>query len=95
MPDSSSAPPFKKPGPVPASNCKEQFKSGQGGHKYKIWSNDDFLCLNNNYKCSKANCDQGMKQKIEYGVNDLWFENGILLGEGGFAKVFEYDWHGN
>ena len=85
----SSASIFQKP------NCREKFKSGPGGHKYKIWSNHNFLCSNNNYQCTKAKCDQGMKQKIEYGVNDLWFKNGTLLGEGGFAKVYESDWHGN
>ena len=76
-------------------NCGRKFKTGKKKYKYKVWSNSDFLCLNDNYQCTNAKCGQGMKKKKKYRMNDLWFANGSKLGEGGFSEVYEYDFHGN
>merc|ERR1712130_1095325 len=69
-------------------NCGKLFETGD---KYKYWSREDFLCSFLN--CSDQNCQDGMKANIEYGCNEMWFEQGNPLGEGGFGKVFQFAFH--
>ena len=54
-----------------------------------MWSDHDFPC----FGCSNSNCTDGIRANLDYGLNDLNFENGKKLGEGGFSKVFEYKYH--
>lgn len=82
-------------------------KPFQSGDKFKIWSNNDFTCSEMNCwvdmglarlfgQFLTANCNQiEIKKGVEYGLNDLWFENGKKLGEGGFGQVYEADYHGS
>ena len=61
------------------------------GDKYKYWSKEDFVCSDLN--CSDTNCKDGMKAKVEYGCNEIRFEQGTSLGEGGFSRIFQFPFH--
>ena len=58
--------------------------------KFKFWSIEQFLC--SHFGCNGCN-DQMEKDKI-YGTDQLWFENGEKLGEGGFGAVHRCFYHG-
>merc|ERR1712062_351321 len=73
---------------VEEKRCGKLFETGD---KYKYWSKEDFVC--SNLSCSDRNCKDGMKANVEYGCNEIWFENGNPLGEGGFSKVFQFPFH--
>ena len=63
----------------------------EAGDKYKYWSKEDFVCCD--FNCSDQNCRDWIKANVEYGCNEIWFERGIPLGEGGFSKVFQFSFH--
>ena len=68
--------------------CGKLFETGDN---FKYWSNVDFVCSNLN--CSDRKCKDGMIANVEYGCNEILFEKGTQLGEGGFGKVFQYPFH--